>query len=234
MKIYIGTCGWLYPWNREGNFDWYLQNSGLNAVELNASFYRFPFSNVVKSWANKTDFSEIRWSIKISRYITHNYRFKDKAFHTWRKFEELFKPLDRFIDFYLFQLPPIVTSDYLETIEKFYRETKLEERFALEARNISFFEENILNIIKDIGLTFVSIDSPNFPRDIYKTSNTVYLRIHGRKLWYNHNYTEEEIEEIAHKLKITNPERAYIFFNNNHDMLENGRMMKNKLKIMLQ
>ncbi|RLF12723.1 MAG: DUF72 domain-containing protein, partial [Thermoprotei archaeon] len=39
MRVYIGTSGWLYDWNLDGSLDWYVKNSGLNAVELNASFY---------------------------------------------------------------------------------------------------------------------------------------------------------------------------------------------------
>ena len=53
MNVFVGTSGWLYGWNRGGNLDWYLQNSGLNAVELNASFYRFPYKNQVAGWAGK-------------------------------------------------------------------------------------------------------------------------------------------------------------------------------------
>ncbi|MEO0119416.1 MAG: DUF72 domain-containing protein, partial [candidate division WOR-3 bacterium] len=69
MEIYVGTSGWYYDWNLEGTFDWYLKNSKLNAVELNVSFYRFPFPNQVKSWANKG--KSLRWAIKVSRIITH-------------------------------------------------------------------------------------------------------------------------------------------------------------------
>ncbi|MEM2358961.1 MAG: DUF72 domain-containing protein, partial [Nitrososphaerota archaeon] len=35
---FVRTSGWLYDWNSGGTLDWYLANSGLNAVELNASF----------------------------------------------------------------------------------------------------------------------------------------------------------------------------------------------------
>jgi len=38
MKIFVGTSGWSYSWNEGGNFDWFVENSNLNAVELNVSF----------------------------------------------------------------------------------------------------------------------------------------------------------------------------------------------------
>ncbi len=59
MKFYVGTSGWAYKWNKGGNLEWYLENSGLNAVELNASFYRFPFPNQIKGWVKKM-FSKIK------------------------------------------------------------------------------------------------------------------------------------------------------------------------------
>ncbi|MEM4503151.1 MAG: DUF72 domain-containing protein, partial [Ignisphaera sp.] len=62
MEIFVGTSGWLYDWNIDGTLDWYLQNSRLNAVELNASFYRFPFRNQVSSWVKKTSIYGIRWA----------------------------------------------------------------------------------------------------------------------------------------------------------------------------
>ncbi|MFP3209319.1 MAG: DUF72 domain-containing protein, partial [Nitrososphaeria archaeon] len=38
MEPYVGTSGWSYAWNPDG-LEWYVRNSGLNAVELNSSFY---------------------------------------------------------------------------------------------------------------------------------------------------------------------------------------------------
>ncbi|MEM1508337.1 MAG: DUF72 domain-containing protein [Thermofilaceae archaeon] len=53
VKIYVGTSGWLYGWNEGGGLEWYVSHSGLNAIELNASFYRFPFPAQVKSWVKR-------------------------------------------------------------------------------------------------------------------------------------------------------------------------------------
>jgi uncharacterized protein YecE (DUF72 family) len=51
MKCFVGTSGWFYSWNPEGSFDWFVTNSGLNAVELNMSFYRYGYPNMVRGWA---------------------------------------------------------------------------------------------------------------------------------------------------------------------------------------
>jgi hypothetical protein len=53
LEFYVGTSGWFYPWNEKRNLEQYVTNSGLNAVKLNASFYRFPFPAMVKFWGTK-------------------------------------------------------------------------------------------------------------------------------------------------------------------------------------
>jgi len=40
MEVFVGKSGWYYDWNENKNLDWFIQNSGLNTVELNASYYR--------------------------------------------------------------------------------------------------------------------------------------------------------------------------------------------------
>ena len=226
MHVFVGTSGWMYSWNPDG-FDWFVRNSNLNAVELNASFYRFPFPNQVKSWAKKG--KKIRWAIKVNRLITHVYKFNERAIQTWKKFEKLFEPMDDLIDFYLFQAPPNFSVSQKERLEKFYKDTELKERFAFEARHISWFNKEVMRWTAKLGITFVSVDSPQI-KFIAAPNKIVYLRMHGRTTWYSHYYTDEELKEIAMKLRQLRPKKVYVFFNNNHDMLENARCMLSLLK----
>ena len=231
MKIYVGTSGWLYSWNRGRNFDWFLENSGLNAVELNMSFYRFPFPNQVKSWAKKG--KELRWAVKVNRLITHRFKFNEKAFNLWKKFELVFKPLDESVDFYLFQLPPYLKSDFASKIGEFFKKTGLMERFALEVRNLEWFKPEVLDWASSLGLTWVSVDCPDLPNDVYNVNGIVYERMHGRTIWYGHYYSREELEEVARRIAAVSPGKIYVFFNNNHAMLDNARQMLDILKGLL-
>lgn len=231
MEIYIGTSGFAYDWNPDGSFDWYAKNSGLNSIELNASFYRFPFPSQVKGWARKTSLlnPKLRWSIKVNRFITHVFKFNERAFSTWRKFESIFKPLNEFIDFYLFQLPPSLSSKFSEKLEAFVKKVKLGDKFALEVRNLSWFEDKSIDWAKSLGITWVSIDAPdftNFPRIVYSTNGIVYLRMHGRLYWYSHNYSDKELIEVIEKIRKVKPGKCYVYFNNNTNMLRNARRMK--------
>jgi uncharacterized protein YecE (DUF72 family) len=234
MRVYVGTSGWQYDWNEGQSLDWYLKNSGLNSIELNASFYRFPFPNQVKSWAEKTEsLKDFRWSIKVNRLVTHVFKFSEKAFRTWKKFERLFEPLRNSIDFFLFQLPPILTPKSAERIVAFYKKTKLEEKFAIEWRNINWFDKSWVKWAENLGLTLVSVDAPDFekfPREIYCTNGIVYLRMHGRTTWYSHYYTNSELEEVKEKILKAEAWKVYVYFNNNHNMLENAQRMKKLLE----
>lgn len=231
-EFYVGTSGWMYNWNKGGTFDWYLANSGLNCVELNASYYRFPFRNMVASWVRKTP-EGFRWAIKVNRYITHIFRFSEKALSTWEKFRNLFQPLDESIDFYLFQLPPysVPREKTVENLQKFVSEADLGERFALEPRNNEWFNSVWVNWAEELGVTLVSVDAPELPRDIFHVGGVVYLRMHGRTGWYSHRYTDKELEEVKKKIWEIKPRRVFIFFNNNHAMLENAQSMLRKVEI---
>jgi len=215
----------MYDWNEEATFDWYVKYSGLNAVELNASFYRFPFKNQVLSWSRKG--ATLRWSVKVHRSITHVRRLKPEAIDVWRKFADLFKPLDKYVDFYLFQLPPnyVCREDTLTRIEDFHAKTDLGARFAVEFRHESCFNDKVVEWSERIGLTLVSIDAP-IATWVVRSTDSVYLRIHGREYWYGYEYREEELKELAAKTLELNPKRIYVFFNNDHWMLENAHMMQ--------
>jgi len=215
----------MYDWNEGASFDWYVAYSGLNAVELNASFYRFPFKNQVVGWSRKG--SGLKWAVKVHRSITHLRKLKPEALETWRKFADLFKPLDKYVDFYLFQLPPNFScgEESLKRIESFYAETGLGQRFALEFRHSSCFNNAVVKWAEKLGLTLVSIDAP-IATWIVKSGEAVYLRLHGREYWYGYEYQEEELRELAAKTLELNPKRIYVFFNNDHWMLENARAMQ--------
>ncbi|MEM4285977.1 MAG: DUF72 domain-containing protein [Candidatus Nitrosocaldus sp.] len=231
MESFIGTSGWFYSWNPDGSLDWFVRFSGLNAVELNMSFYRFPSPNMVRSWAAKG--KALRWAIKVNRFITHTVKFGKRAFEIWQRFHELFSPLEPNIDLYLFQLPPSITPKSLPVIEEFIARAGLKERFALEVRNMRWFDKTYIDWASKLGITWVSTDSPDYPLEIYNTNTIVYERMHGRTAWYSHYYTDEELRGVAEKILKTRPEKVYVFFNNDHAMLENARTMQKILKVLL-
>ncbi len=223
MRVFVGTSGWFYDWNPERSLDWFVARAGLNAIELNASFYRFPFPAQIKSWAKKG--AGLRWAVKVSRLITHTHCFNPPAPELWKRFSELFAPLDGIIEFYLFQLPPRLTPATRDTIAQFAEKTNLGQRFALECRHAGWFEPALQGWADRVGITLVSVDAPKLPRLLFNNRGVIYLRLHGRENWYQHNYTLKELKEIVAEMKKAKPERVFAFFNNDQDMLKNARQL---------
>ncbi len=219
----MGTSGWSYSWNPDG-LEWYVKFSGLNAVELNMSFYSFPRARQVERWARVG--AGLRWSVKVHRSITHLRKLGEGCEKAWRTFRSRFKPLEDagVLDFYLFQLPPrLLPSDrLLKRIEKFAEE--LGETMALEPRCPEWITRDVLGRLRDAGVTLVSVDAPEFYW-VAATSSAVYMRMHGRTAWYVHRYAENELIAVAEDLVRLGAQRVYVFFNNDHDMLDNARQM---------
>ena len=79
-----------------------------------------------------------------------------------------------------------------------------------------------MKAIARIGIVFCSVSAPRIPNGIVRTNNTVYLRLHGSKQWYNYIYTKRELDNLLLKIKKSRAKKKAIYLNNNHGMLENG------------
>jgi uncharacterized protein YecE (DUF72 family) len=220
-SVRIGTSGYSYKWNkgRPTPFTWYVRQ-GFSSVEINASFYRFPTESWLKTWLNApTGFT---FSIKVHRSITHYMRMKERSYELWERFRSLLSPLENNIDFWLFQLPPDYkySKENLQTIQKFIDRTSLRSRAVIEFRNRSWWAQ--INDVKNIGVIFCSVDSPDLPRKLIAANGGLYLRLHGSTKWYNSIYSETELDNILRKIKRLNAHKSAIYLNNDHGMLKNG------------
>lgn len=235
MRFYVGTSGWRYFWNKGNSLEWYIQNTKFNSVELNASFYKFPFPNQVKSWASKG--KNLVWSIKVNRIISHMYKLSEKAIPIFNKFREIFKPMEKqgLIRFYLIQLPSFVKCNdrNLAKIRNFLDQILIRDKIAIEFRHSTCFSNNIEKLLSQLDVTMVSIDSPDTGFMLFNTNDTIYLRLHGRTIWYHHIYSDSEIEEILSAITKTNADEVFIYLNNNHGMLPTGiRIISKLIKLM--
>jgi len=102
-------------------------------------------------------------------------------------------------------------------------------RMAVEFRHESCFNESIRSWGEENNIMIVSIDAP-IATWIVSVKDMVYLRVHGREVWYGYEYSENELKQLASEIKKLSPRRVHVFFNNNHWMLENARLMKKLLE----
>jgi uncharacterized protein YecE (DUF72 family) len=133
----------------------------------------------------------------------------------------LFSPLEESIHYYLFQLPPSFTD--LDRLDEFIISTGT-EKLAVEFRHPTRLTDEVKTWGKHHGILLVSIDTPQLPSTIM-SDQVVYERIHGRTGWYSHDYSDQELDEIKGRILGGQPKTVYVFFNNNHAMLENAQRM---------
>src|SRR5277367_3262157 len=50
-----------------------------------------------------------------------------------------------------------------------------------------------------------------------RTADEVYVRLHGPKRWYRHDYSDEELADWATKIRDSGAKRAWVYFNNDFD-----------------
>ncbi|MCS7126152.1 MAG: DUF72 domain-containing protein [Aigarchaeota archaeon] len=222
----VGTSGYSYFWNpdRRSPFKWYVMQ-GFKTVEINASFYSFPRKSWIINWLRNSP-REFDFSIKVHRSITHLSRLGPKSLKIWEKFYQILKPLEEKISFWLFQFPEYFkpTHENLLKIKAFINDTGLGNSAVFEFRDSRWW--NMRSIIEGLGAVFCSVDAPSLPREIYSSNNVVYLRMHGRIDWYAYSYSDRELEELAEELIKIDCEKKYVYFNNDHGMLENALKMR--------
>ena len=225
----VGTSGYTYFWNpgKPSPFEWYVAQ-GFRTVEINASFYRFPQRSWISAWMRKSP-EYFDFSIKVHQSITHRSRLGPGAMKLWERFSKTLKPLEEKIAFYLFQFPSSfkATEENLRRIRSF-AENLEPGKIVFEFRHPDWWRR--VEDVNDLGVIFCSVDAPELPRRIISSNGVIYLRMHGRTEWYSYFYTDEELEEIAGKLLSSGAEKIYVYFNNDHGMLENALKLKQMIE----
>jgi uncharacterized protein YecE (DUF72 family) len=231
-SISIGTSGYTYSWNKgkSNKFKWYV-DQGFNSVEINGSFYRFPN----QSWTNKWNVipdKKFKFSIKVHRSITHYTRLKgNKSIDLWKRFKKSLEPIERKINFWLFQMPSsfVYNEENIERIKTFKSKAKLNNRAVMEFRDSSWWKKDSIAEIEKMKIAMCSVSAPGLPTKILNLNGIIYLRLHGSKSWYNYVYSQVELKRLVNRLVKTYGIEKAIYLNNDHGMLPNGRYLMNLL-----
>ncbi|WP_187263069.1 DUF72 domain-containing protein [Pontibacter beigongshangensis] len=223
-NLYIGTSSWsyrrqevLYP--PELKSAEYLRHyaTRFNATEINSSFYHFTMAKTIEKWLAETPES-FKFAPKLNQEITHK-----------RKFQDVEEPLQKFMSRYLAmgeRLGPVLVQiagsfryDRLvaETFYRTLRELYPTQTFALEARHVSWFTEESLELLREYNMTTVIASAgKRFPGTEVTTTNTAYLRLHGDEKLYASAYSDEKLERYAYMVKdwLEDGKEVWVFFNN--------------------
>lgn len=212
MNFYIGTSGYNYkhwldgvfypPGIKKDELLLYYQKY-FNSVELNVTFYRVPAQKVFESWYRKSK-KDFGFVLKGSRFITHVKRLKEIE-EPLKLFAQRCSSLREKLLCILWQLPPSLRKDS-GRLSYFINCIKMNEFFksidhSIEFRHKSWFEEDVLEILKKNNINLCIAHSLRWPMCEAITSDFIYLRFHGGEILYGTEYSIDELRSWAERIK---------------------------------
>lgn len=234
-KIRIGISGWHYPpWRgvfypeklaqrRELEY----ASRRLPSIEINGTFYGLQDPESFAHWYDETPPGFV-FSVKGSKYITHQRRLKDVEEPLARYLKSGMLGLKEKLGPFLWQFPPffrfvperfetffaLLPRDTDEAIALIARHDKeaaratasmldrrRKLRHAVEIRHESFAVPGFVDMLRRRNIALVVADTAGkwpFLEDL--TSDFVYVRLHGDQELYASGYTDEALAHWAERL----------------------------------
>jgi len=234
-RLWVGTSGWYYNhWigrfypedlDKKDWLDFYCRH--FSTVEINATFYRMPFENMVRGWASRAP-EGFRYAVKGNRRITH----LKKLVGVDEDLRDYFRRIELLGDrlgVILWQLPPSLHED-TERLQSFLARLPREMKHAVEFRHRSWLQPRVYAVLEKFNVACVSVSSSRMPADFTVTADFVYYRFHGLGGGYAHDYTRTELEPWAAQARkaLREGRTVFAYFNNDAE----ARAPKNARELM--
>lgn len=223
MNLYIGTSGWsydhwkgpFYPDKISGSEMLSRYADHFSTVEVNATFYRLPSKEAILNW-KQTVPDRFLFSVKASRYITHQKKLNDPK-QSIEKFFDRIDILEDKLGPILFQLPPHWHKNR-DRLAEFIEELPQNYRYVFEFRDTSWFEKDIIDLLSKSNIAFCIYDLEGEESPMHVTSDFAYIRLHGPGAKYQGSYSGELLEQWTARLKkwINKGKEVYCYFNNDY------------------
>jgi uncharacterized protein YecE (DUF72 family) len=215
--VRIGTSGWHYPsWvgpffpkdlPKKDYLGFYAEH--FSTTELNGVFYRTPSLEAVRGWRDQTP-KDFVFAWKASRFITHWKRLGPTSPNSIELMESRLKVLGRKAGPVLFQLPPRMTADR-ERFAGFLKMLPKRRRYAFEFRHPSWYDEKILDVLRDHDVALCLSDHHDAPAPWVVTAGHVYVRGHGPGGRYRGHYPEKVLRDWARQFAKWKRQRRDVF-----------------------
>lgn len=205
-SCFIGTAGWAIAANdaeRLPEPGSHLQRygRGLNAVEINSSFYRPHRYETYRRWAETVP-QGFRFSVKLAKTITHERRLVACS----ELLDEFFAQasgLGEKLGVILVQLPPSLRFE-AEVADAFLADlrTRSGAAIALEPRHASWFEPQAEAILERHHVARVAADPARFAGADEPAGwrGLAYFRLHGSPRIYYSDYAPESLRAVERQI----------------------------------
>lgn len=225
MALLLGTSGWSYDdWvgpfykKKTGKFSQYAQI--FNTVEINSTFYHYPSEGMIYG-LKRTAPPGFLFTAKLPGVITHD-KWLDLGHGTEEdtlRFLDLMRPLAESLGPILIQLRPKFNYDeHLGNLENFLEVLPSNYEWAIEFRDNSWLVPETFTLLSKHNVAYTIVDEPLLPPEVHLTADFSYIRWHGHgsNLWYDYDYSDDQLEEWAPKVNEINSKtrRTYGYFNN--------------------
>ncbi len=111
-----------------------------NTVEANSTFYSMPRQEWLNKWRQETP-EYFRFSFKLPKIITHDYKLRDVAAETQHFFEQM-EVIAEKVGQYFIQLPPSFNKSGMRRLEQFLPLLPSGFTYSLEVRHLDFYDED--------------------------------------------------------------------------------------------
>ncbi len=217
----VGTSGWVYPhWRgvfypddlpQARWFQHYVQY--FDTVEINNTFYRLPAENTFDHWREQAPPGFI-YAVKASRYITHVRRLRECE-EPLQKFLGRARRLAASLGPILYQLPPRWRPN-VDRLAAFMELLPPDLTHVFEFRDARWFHQEVLQLLRDHGLSFCIYHMPGLDCPLEVTAPTIYVRMHGAGEVYGGCYDDATLRTWADRIRswCRDGHDVYVYFNN--------------------
>lgn len=235
LRWHVGCSGFYYP-DWKGSFypedlpksKWFgFYGAEFDSLELNSSFYRYPTAISLQRWYHLSP-QNFSFSVKAPRSITHFRQFKDCGKQLDDFYKLVGEGLQEKLATVLFQLPP--NFDYsVERLERIL--VSLNSTFVnvVEFRHTSWWQPVVFAALAKKKVVFAGQSHPSLPDEPVVNGEVGYYRFHGVPRLYYSSYDEEQLADIAQRMRSQRKlKEAYVYFNNTAEMgaINNARWFR--------
>lgn len=212
MNLYVGTSGYsykewkgtFYPKDLPAKQMLRYYGERFRTVEINNTFYRMPTASVLEAWAEEVG-ADFQFVLKAPQQITHRQRLKD-AGDSVSELLGVARALKKRLGPLLFQLPPNLKKD-VPRLRAFLALLPSRCRVAFEFRHASWFDEEVLGLLRDHQAALCVADAENdLEVPCVATADWGYLRLRRP------DYGDADLKTWTQRVREQDWKDAFVFF----------------------